>query len=77
MSRTPRYIPPFTSPYPHTKVFSTHISEQHTYLISPRYFSGPCYMASTAHINTFARQYPDHHIPRLGYIRLGITNDCG
>lgn len=47
MSRTPRYIPPLTSTYPHTKVFSTHISEQHTYLISPRYFSDPCYIAST------------------------------
>ena len=48
MSSTPRHTPPFISPYPHTNMFSTHISEQHACLTSPRFSGRLCYIYRTA-----------------------------
>lgn len=47
MNRTPRFTPPPIPSSPHVYIFLLHIPQQHTCLISPRYFSDPCYIAST------------------------------
>lgn len=47
MNRTPRFTPPYTL-FPLMCIyFLLHTPQQHTCPISPRYFSDPCYIAST------------------------------